>query len=107
MNRFFLFLLSAFCFLNLKAQDQAAVPNQLIVQLKGIKERVSLPDYVQVKDVLSPSMNIYLLERIQGNFSEAEISELKKLPFIARIQYNHKVQSRSIVPDDSFFNQQW
>lgn len=105
MKKSILYFLSAFWFLNLKAQDQADVPNQLIVQLRENKK--DFPEYIIVKDLLSRSMRIYLLEKRQGNFSEKEISELKKLPFVEHIQYNHKVQSRNIVPVDSFFYQQW
>src|SRR5690606_2120558 len=50
---------------------------------------------------------LYLLQKMQGNFSENEIAELKKLPFVFRLQYNHKVEKRSIIPDDPFFGQQW
>lgn len=90
----------------LQAQDEAAVRNQLIVQLTGNVKNV-FPDYVAEKKVLSRNMNILLLQKTEGDFSEKEITELRKLPFVSRLQYNHKVQKRSIVPDDPFFSQQW
>lgn len=85
--------------------DHAAVRNQLIVQLR--ENAKDFPGYVAVKDTLSRSMKIYLLEKTQGNFSENELNDLKKLPFVFRLQYNHKVERRSIVPNDPFFGQQW
>lgn len=85
--------------------DHAAVRNQLIVQLR--ENAKDFPGYVAVKDTLSRSMKIYLLEKTQGNFSENELNDLKKLPSVFRLQYNHKVERRSIVPNDPFFGQQW
>ncbi|HEY0262753.1 MAG TPA: S8 family serine peptidase [Chitinophagales bacterium] len=91
--------------MNVQAQDLAAVPNQLIIQLKENSNK--FPVYVHVKDTISRSMKIYLLEKTNGIFSEKELDELKKMPFVARLQYNHKVQKRNLVPDDPYFNQQW
>lgn len=101
------FLLFVFaCCVFVQAQDEAAVRNQLIVQLTGNVKNV-FPEYVAVKETLSRNMNILLLQKTEGEFSEKEITELRKLPFVSRLQYNHKIQKRSLVPNDPFFSQQW
>lgn len=106
MKKSFFLLFVFACCVFVQAQDEAAVRNQLIVQLTGNVKNV-FPEYVAVKETLSRNMNILLLQKTEGEFSEKEITELRKLPFVSRLQYNHKIQKRSLVPNDPFFSQQW
>ena len=83
-------------------EDEYAIRHQLIVQLKGsgVELLNQLPADVYVKEWLSRSMHIVLLENSKRNFTEDEKNTLSQSPAVARIQYNHKVEKRSFTPDD-------
>jgi hypothetical protein len=83
-------------------EDEYAIRHQLIVQLKGsgVELLNQLPDDVYVKEWLSRSMHIVLLENSKRNFTEDEKNTLAQSPAVARIQYNHKVEKRNFTPDD-------
>jgi hypothetical protein len=102
-------LLATFSLLNAQVRiDEFSIPNQLIIQLhSGAK----LPDYFtsnhySVKSCLSERMNIFLIEK-ESAISEYEIAKFAELTEVHRIQYNHKVSSRSFIPNDPLFSFQW
>jgi hypothetical protein len=95
-------------FLFAQAVDEFSVENQLIVQLHQAMEMkdVTLPTHAFIKETLSENMHIYLLES-KVKFSDQDVLSLKKQEGIHRVQYNHRIQSRSVVPNDPFFLQLW
>ncbi len=99
-----------FCVSILSAQtkDEYSVENQLILQLHMPIETAEIifPSSCFVKEILSQNMHIYLLEN-KEKFSDEDILFLKKQNAVQRVQYNHRVQSRSVVPNDPLFSQLW
>jgi hypothetical protein len=83
-------------------EDEFAIRHQLIVQLKGNNETFlnHLPADVILKEWLSRSMHIVLLENSKQDFSEDEKNNIALSPAVARVQYNHKVEKRNFTPDD-------
>ncbi len=89
-------------------QDEFAVTNQLIVQLhagNNLPERFSSNGFI-VKSCLSKRMNIFLIEK-NAAITESDIAELAHINSIQRMQYNHRVTSRSFIPNDPYFSFQW
>ncbi|MBL7801443.1 MAG: S8 family peptidase [Chitinophagales bacterium] len=83
-------------------EDEYAIRHHLMVQLKGDAEMLlnHLPEDAYVKEWLSRTMRIVLLENPKRNFTEDEKNRLAQLPAVARVQYNHKVERRNFTPDD-------
>jgi hypothetical protein len=83
-------------------EDEYAIRHQLMVQLKGDAEMLlnHLPEDAYIKEWLSRTMRIVLLENPKRNFTEDEKNRLAQLPAVARVQYNHKVERRNFTPDD-------
>jgi len=109
MIRQTLFSFLFFLFLSLQAQEVSVIPNQCILQLheNSIELFIQKNADVELKEVLSKGMNIFLLEKLSGNFSNEELNRLGSDKSVKAIQFNHQVESRSLVPDDSYFAQQW
>jgi len=110
MKSWFSLIVWLFCVNALFAQtkDEFSVENQLIVQLKNSIEEVDVafPKTAYIKEVLSQNMHIYLLES-KTDFTDIDITFLKKQTAVHKVQYNHSVKSRSIVPNDPFFSLLW
>ena len=104
----FFFLLFPFALL-LKAQEASVISNQCILQLTENSVELFLQKNadVELKEVLSKGMNIFLLEKRNGSFTNEELNRLGSDKAVKAIQYNHKVEPRGLVPDDPFFAQQW
>lgn len=105
----FALLLSVTAFAQGQEEDPRIL-NQFIVLLKPgtAPERLQLA-FADVKPVrcLSPRMNIWLLERSSVAGAEDFLRLLRLHPATLIAQFNHRIQPRSLVPDDPYFNQQW
>ncbi len=91
-------------------EEDSRVLNQFIILLKpGMSVDRTLMAFPDVKPVscLSKRMNIWLLQRSSVDNPEEFLRLLRLHPATQIAQFNHRVQPRSLVPDDSFFNQQW
>ncbi len=108
-------LLAVNAFAQTGAED-SRLPNEFIVMLKpGQKIDVFLPEIgamafegmVTVKKCLSPRMNIYLLQRTTTLKAETFLFALQRSKFVKLAQFNHRVKQRSLIPDDTEFNNQW
>lgn len=90
--------------------ENFAIPNQCIIQVKNernISEILNFLPQVILKERLSKGMSIYLLEKQNANFSKEEIIALSQTKNVIAAQFNHKVEKRSAIPDDTYFSQQW
>lgn len=109
--RFILPIVLCFFTRNLLAQVESfAVEHQCIIQLKNDSSLESVLQNISdaaVKETLSRSMNIFLIEKRKGNFSSEEIQLISNQKNVIAAQYNHKVERRSFVPNDTYFSQQW
>lgn len=86
------------------------IPDQFIVMLKPgshIKQLLQQNNTWKQSKCLSPRMNIFLLE-INTAASTAEILNLLyQSSLVALAQPNHRIQQRSLIPNDTDFSQQW
>lgn len=92
----------------LKSQvEEYALPNECIVMLKQDAKVIDLvkafPQF-SVKDCLSKRMNIWLLKSTVSG--RENILTLYKSQYIIKAQFNHQIERR-LIPNDSYFNQQW
>jgi hypothetical protein len=108
IRKVFLFFYCSF-FVLLRAQEVSIVPNQCIVQLheNSIDEFIQSGDGIELKEVLSKRMKIFLIAKKAGSFAPEELNRLGDSKTVKAIQYNHIVERRSLVPDDPYFAQQW
>ncbi len=87
------------------------VLNEFIVMLQpahSIDALLQNTTSLKVKEVLSPRMNIYLLERNSTETPEQFLLSLKLNEHVKLAQFNHiGIKERSLIPNDSYFNQQW
>ncbi|MCW3124598.1 MAG: hypothetical protein JWO03_256 [Bacteroidetes bacterium] len=108
MKKILLLLSLCLCALYSSAQEEEnIVPDQFIVHLRGgISTNDFLKTYPETKIVhcLSKSMNIWLFH--SGNMSL--LNTIKSDPSVIAAQYNHNnVKRRSLVPNDTYFGNQW
>lgn len=96
---------------NIFAQvEDFAIKNQCLIQLKdksALETILQNIPYAIAKETLSKNMNIFLIEKGKGNFSKDEIEYIAKQKNVIAAQYNHKVERRSLIPNDTYFSQQW
>jgi hypothetical protein len=111
LNRFALLL---FMLITIPAfsqtEDDNRILNQFIVMLKPgqqVDELVKEFPALQVQKCLSKQMNIWLMQRDTTADAEKFLLTLKAGKTVKLAQFNHRVQSRSLVPDDPYFNNQW
>ncbi|MCO5280178.1 MAG: hypothetical protein M9931_03860 [Chitinophagales bacterium] len=105
--RFILPIVLCFFTRNLLAQVESfAVEHQCIIQLKNDSSLESVLQNISdavVKETLSRSMNIFLIEKRKGNFSSEEIQLISNQKNVIAAQYNHKVERRSFALNDTYF----
>lgn len=92
-------------------EDDNRVLNEFIVMLKpshSIEALLQNTSSLRLKEVLSPRMNIFLLERNSKETPDEFLFSLKRNEYVKLAQFNHTgVKERSMIPNDSYFNQQW
>lgn len=92
-------------------EDDNRILNEFIVMLNpahSIDALLQGMSSLKVKEVLSPRMNIYLLERNSTQTPEDFLLSLKQNEHVKLAQFNHTgIKERSVIPNDSYFNQQW
>ncbi|MBK5285050.1 MAG: S8 family peptidase [Bacteroidia bacterium] len=108
-------ILSSLLFLvsfNLRAQqDNTEISNEFIVMLNSgtdivpVLRNENLSSQVSVKQRISQSPNIWLLQSSGGN-DDATLALLKRIPEIIIAQKNHIAELR-VMPDDAQFGSQW
>jgi subtilisin family serine protease len=84
--------------------------NEFIVMLKpglNINELTATEQSLQLKECLSPRMNIWLLERSTKEDAENFLIRLQRHPKVKLAQFNHQIEERSLLPNDTRFNEQW
>lgn len=92
------------------AQDASRIDNEYIVMLHSGQraEQVTATfDGLLPVRCLSPRMNIWLLSKNNAVSPERMLELLKAHPAVKIAQFNHVVQNRSVIPDDTRFTQQW
>ena len=62
---------------------------------------------LQIKKCLSKRMNIWLLQNSSTKDAEKMLRSLQSDKIVKLAQFNHRVQRRSLVPDDPYFTSQW
>lgn len=118
MKIIFLFIASVFLFTTAPAQvnDNARIPGQLLVMLKGnadLNTDASLKAQfeaigVRVDGKLTKTTNVWMLTFDEQLFSPDKVLQaVKNHPAIEIAQFNHKVEEREIVPNDPSFNLLW
>jgi subtilisin family serine protease len=94
------------------AQEASFVPNEILVQLKkgiDISSVTSELDEIPILDskLISKTLNIWQI-RIASSITEANaIDAFYQSRNVIDAQKNHKVTTRSTVPNDIFYGQQW
>ena len=91
-------------------EDDYRIQSEFIVMLKPAQSVEALvKDFsgVQIKRCLSKQMNIWLLERGSTKGAEKFLESLQSDGLVKLAQFNHKVERRSLVPDDTYFSSQW
>jgi hypothetical protein len=93
-----------------QTEDEFRISNQFIVQVKPSStiENV-LRDFASLKMLrcLSKQMNIFLAERNSNLNEELFLDSLKKNSSVKIAQFNHRIQQRSLIPNDADFGMQW
>ena len=108
------FLCTLFIFISLTAfaqvEDDSRVLTEFIVMMQPGQNAVELvksfPE-VQIKKCLSKQMNIWLLQRSSAIAAEDFLQMLQHNKLVKLAQFNHRVERRSLVPNDSYFFNQW
>jgi len=108
---FFLFI-SVFPMLSFAQWEETdnRVWDEFIVMLKPtvrIVEFTSSETTLGIKKCLSPRMNIWLLERNTKTDAENFLTKLQRHPLVKLAQFNHLIEERSLLPNDTRFNEQW
>ena len=92
------------------SQTDERIKNEFIVLLQAGKNienvRQEFPN-ISVKECLSKPMNIFLLQTSNESLWDKLLDQLKQSKNIKLAQYNHHIQERALVPNDSLFNLQW
>ncbi len=106
------------CSIAVNAQPSEAEPGQLLVQIPDERKALSLTTdlrtlngvntRLEVADLISPPMNIYLLTFDETAVDADELLRaVKHHPGVSIAQFNHRVYRRETVPNDPQFSQQW
>ena len=106
----FLFLLMVCCRAFSQSEDDYRVPNQFIVMVtpgEHVESLVKLLPELSISKCLSRQMNIWLLDRNASTVPEKFLEQLRANKLIKLAQFNHRVQHRSLVPNDPYFSNQW
>lgn len=107
-----LFLFTLLLSLGSSAQwpdEEQHVAGEFIVMLQPgveIKELLRQMPQLHPERMISRTMNIWL---VKGDMAQEEelLNQLKRSGFVKLAQYNHRVQQRSVIPNDPNFNLQW
>ncbi|MBK7148498.1 MAG: S8 family peptidase [Bacteroidetes bacterium] len=92
------------------SQDAAAIPNEFIVQLKSghrVEGVLQSNSGLKIEKCLSGRMNIWLLGSHNSDSPTETLQRLRLHSDVQIAQFNHVVQQRSVVPDDTHFTEQW
>jgi Subtilase family/Secretion system C-terminal sorting domain len=84
--------------------------SQYIVMLKpghSVKGLISKHTALRQPVCLSQRMNIWLIDRGTSAGAEIFLDTLQNDPDVKLAQFNHRIQRRAIVPNDTFFSMQW
>jgi hypothetical protein len=81
----------------------SAKPEDILRDFPSLQQPDSTPSSL----CLSQRMNIWVLERNTANNAEQFLDSLKKDSRVKLAQFNHRVQQRAIVPNDTFFKLEW
>ena len=106
----FLFLLIVSVRAFSQLEDDNRIQNQFIVMLKPDRSVESLVKQLPELDIskcLSKQMNIWLLDRNNTTTPDKFLEQLQVNKLVKLAQFNHRVQRRSLVPNDPYFNSQW
>ncbi len=109
-NFLLLFLIPVSIGVFAQSENDITIWSEYIVMLKPahkVDELVKAYPDMQVKRCLSKQMNIWLLERNTTPGDEKLLASLQYNKLVKLAQFNHRVEQRSIVPDDPYFSQQW
>lgn len=90
--------------------EVARIDNELIVQLAPnvqIQEMASTITQPSSTRCLSKSMSIHLLHFENATEATAAINKLRIHKLVRRVQYNHRVEQRALIPNDTEFGNQW
>lgn len=111
---FFILMIVSLAFQKASAQwetDDKRILHQYIVMLKPGHEIEQLQSSFQVEikstQPLSKRMNIWLLERNTTVNADEFLYALQRNEHIKLAQFNHRVQERQLIPNDTKFNEQW
>lgn len=107
----FCFLLNATKSFSQFTEEDNRILNEFIVMLKpahSIDALLQNTSSLKVKEVLSPRMNIYLLERNSNTSPEEFLLSLQRNEHVKLAQFNHTgIKERSLIPNDAHFSDQW
>jgi hypothetical protein len=78
--------------------------NSILVQNKLIKNRLTGLSLVRK---LSTSMKVYLLQADSTIDENALLTQIRSTSGVTFAQFNHYMDSRSTVPNDTYFNSMW
>lgn len=100
--------------IHLKAQDDPVVPGKLIIQVeKTLKEDpvhvTALFEYhgLNPDRCLSEDLGIWLCSYDESIDGKALISSLGKEEWVEKVQHDHYISLRDVLPDDPIFAMQW
>lgn len=93
-----------------QVEDDNQISDQFIVMLKPaqqVNELVKEVPSLQIKKCLSKQMNIWLLQRNSVAEPDQFLLLLQANKMVKLAQFNHRVQRRALVPNDTYFSNQW
>ncbi len=111
LKRFALFLFMAVSISVFgQVEDENQISDQFIVMLNpghNVNELTKAHSSLQIKKCLSKQMGIWLLQRNTEAGAEKFLESLQTSQSVKLAQFNHRVQRRSLVPNDVSFGSQW
>ncbi|MFN8287020.1 MAG: S8/S53 family peptidase [Chitinophagales bacterium] len=90
--------------------SETRIYNQFIVMLKpgySIAQLTEKHNELKTLKCVSANMNIWLLERNTTQQAEQWLQVLSKEQSIKLAQFNHHVKKRALIPNDTYFGDQW
>jgi hypothetical protein len=91
-------------------EEDNRIMKEFIVMLKpGNSMEQLLKEFpvIKIKESLSPRMNIHLVERNSNSSPDEFLLSLQRSEHVKLAQFNHRVEPRSVIPNDSYFSMQW
>ena len=86
------------------------ISDEFIVMLKpehSVQDLTHDMAWLQTKECLSARMGIYLLKNTSANLSDDLLYTLRTNRHVKLAQFNHRVEERSVIPNDANFGSQW